>query len=126
MWRPIISALLMIVIMGYAMHDSSKQQKSGVEYWQVYFVRNGDNCDLPQLGESIEVRFEDLQEKGLNGVYRPLQKEIVIDKPDTDTIAHESYHATMDILRKYDLFDDEEYGAYMVGSLVECIENIKG
>lgn len=125
MWKIFIPLVILISLIGSGLIEASKEKRN-LEYWEVYFVRNGDNCDLPQLGESVKVKFEEIEEKGLMGFYKPVTQTIVIEKADTNTIAHESYHATMDILRKYDLFDDEEYGAYMVGSLVECIENIKG
>jgi len=103
----------------------SKNKVDGeYEYWQMNFLRNENNCVLPEFNHKIKISFENTRTRGNNGEYYWLKQEIKLASNDIDTISHESYHAVSHAIRKYSLEKDEEYGAYMVGSLVKCITDM--
>lgn len=103
--------------------------KSKYEIWQTaVFPNHRDSKCVNGAGIGFEIGVELKKRDGTEdylGRYYPDTKTIEILDPTLDTIAHEAYHATQDIIREYDLEDvDEEYGAYLQGSLTHCIADI--
>lgn len=88
------------------------------------FSRLGSNkCHSYILEYEIEVQFGEI-EKGIAGRWIPSRKIVFLDDIGIDTVAHESYHVAQTVIRKYGLEYDEEFGAYIAGSITNCIIGI--
>jgi len=112
-----------LIIQQFLLKDESYKENS-VEYWDLAVYAKGSKCvNSGDLGFEIKVEFKDLGDRRL-GEYKVREKTIYLSETDIDTVAHEVYHATQDIILNYGLKDDEEYGAYLQGFLTGCVMEI--
>ena len=119
--------VLLVIVLGFFLFGqylflNISKPKQELEHWQMAMFAHKEKMTCINsggLGFEIKVIYGDSE--NYQGRYFQHTNTLELIKTDIDTIAHESYHATQDILRTYDLYDDEEFGAYLQGFLTTCV-----